>query len=303
MRPEMFQAAYTGFSDSSGNPLVGGKLYTYDAGTSTPRTTWTSPTKSVTNANPVILDSLGRAELWCDGNYKFDLRSAADVSIDTVDNVFLGRDDGSATHGGSSTGGANVFNVTLSPALTEYATGQKFSFVAHQTNTTTSTGSVNSLGSRTYTLTGLSQIYPGAIQSGGVYQVLVTATALQLLNPHTGTQSYSPTPTANGGGSLNTIVTNRAQYNFIGSQVKLSFSFTFTTVGVVNSIRLPLPIATISSAETITGAYVDIGGGSVAGFVLGVGGGASIDIFHYASTAFAAGATRAIGGEIVYSWI
>lgn len=303
MRPEIFQAAYAGFSDATGNPLAAGKVYTYDAGTTTPRTTWSNPGKTATNANPVVLDSSGRAEIWCDGNYKFDVRNASDVSVDVVDNVFLGRDDGVSTTAGTSSGAANTYAITVSPALTEYQVGQVIRFTAHQTNTASATANINSLGSRTIQLQGLSQIFSGAIQLNGVYNLMVTSSALILLNPHLGTQSSAPTPTANGGGSLSSIVTNRSQFFVNGSQVKYSFSFTFTVTGTCNSVRIPLPISAISSAELAIGCYVDIGGGNVGGFTLGVGGGGSIDVFHYAGTVFAAGASRACVGQVTYSWI
>lgn len=74
--------------DNNGSPLVGGKLYTYEAGTSTPKATYTDSTEAVQNANPVILNSAGRADVWLgDGGYKFVLKDASDVTIKTVDNI------------------------------------------------------------------------------------------------------------------------------------------------------------------------------------------------------------------------
>jgi hypothetical protein len=76
------------FLDSNGAPLVGGKLYTYAAGTTTPQVTYTDFGGGTANANPVILDSRGEASVWLSGNlYKLALYSATDVLIWTVDNV------------------------------------------------------------------------------------------------------------------------------------------------------------------------------------------------------------------------
>ncbi len=76
------------FFDANGNPLAGGKLYSYDAGTTTPRPTYTDYGGSTPNANPVILDSRGEANVWLDtALYKLKLTSATDVEIWTVDNV------------------------------------------------------------------------------------------------------------------------------------------------------------------------------------------------------------------------
>lgn len=74
------------YLDNSGFPLAGGKVYTYDAGTTTPRTTWTDAAQTTPNANPVILDSAGRATIFWSGTYKVVLKTSADVTVSTVDN-------------------------------------------------------------------------------------------------------------------------------------------------------------------------------------------------------------------------
>jgi hypothetical protein len=74
-------------ADGASVPLVGGKLYSYIAGTSTPKDTYTSSTLGAVNANPVILDTIGQADVWLNGSYKFVLTDANDVLMWTVDNV------------------------------------------------------------------------------------------------------------------------------------------------------------------------------------------------------------------------
>ena len=81
--PNGKQSYYT----AAGAPLVGGRLYTYDAGTSTPRTTWADAAGITPNANPIVLDSRGEAVVFFSGAYKLELRTAADAVIWTVDNV------------------------------------------------------------------------------------------------------------------------------------------------------------------------------------------------------------------------
>ena len=59
------------FFDNNGNPLSGGKLYTYAAGTTTPKTTYTSITGLTAHTNPIVLDSAGRVatgEIWLTNN-------------------------------------------------------------------------------------------------------------------------------------------------------------------------------------------------------------------------------------------
>ena len=50
------------------------RLFTYDAGTSTPRLTWSNSAESTPNANPIILDSNGQAQIFYRGNYRLELR-------------------------------------------------------------------------------------------------------------------------------------------------------------------------------------------------------------------------------------
>jgi hypothetical protein len=73
----------------TGLPLAGGKLYTYAGGTSTPYATYTDSTGNTANANPVILDSRGEANVWLEQgvSYKFELTDSLDVPIWTVDNI------------------------------------------------------------------------------------------------------------------------------------------------------------------------------------------------------------------------
>lgn len=75
------------FFDSNGDPLSGGKLFSYAAGTLTPKATYTDRDGTL-NANPVILDANGEANVWIDaGKYKFILKNSLDVIQWTVDKV------------------------------------------------------------------------------------------------------------------------------------------------------------------------------------------------------------------------
>lgn len=76
------------FFDANGNPLVGGKLYTYSAGTTSPLATYTDSTGGSANTNPIILDSRGEANVWLGvGSYKMVLKDSVDSLIWTVDNI------------------------------------------------------------------------------------------------------------------------------------------------------------------------------------------------------------------------
>jgi hypothetical protein len=77
--------------DNSGNVLTGGKIYTYEAGTTTPAATYTTPIGDTFNSNPIIADASGRLanEIWLpvSGAYKFVLKDTNDVLIATYDNI------------------------------------------------------------------------------------------------------------------------------------------------------------------------------------------------------------------------
>lgn len=79
------------FFDNNGDPLTGGLLYTYTAGTTTPVATYTSSNGLTANANPIVLDSAGRVteEVWLTSGitYKFVLKSSTDVQIWSMDNI------------------------------------------------------------------------------------------------------------------------------------------------------------------------------------------------------------------------
>lgn len=80
------------FFDNNGQPLSGGKIYTYAAGTTTPQATYTSVSGATPHANPIILDSAGRVpggETWLtDGLvYKFVIETSTAILIGSYDNI------------------------------------------------------------------------------------------------------------------------------------------------------------------------------------------------------------------------
>lgn len=83
----LYSQHFAQFFDNNGDPLSGGKLYTYSAGTTTPKATYTAADGLTANANPVILDSSGRATIFLNGSYKFTLKTSADVLVEETDNI------------------------------------------------------------------------------------------------------------------------------------------------------------------------------------------------------------------------
>ena len=131
------------FFESNGEPLVGGKLYTYAAGTSSPLATYTDSTGNTANANPVILDSRGEANVWLGpSRYKWVLYDADDVLIWSVDGI--GTSFAAQSTAVVATGGQTVVTVPeygLGGYLLVTVNGivQEYNVDYAETNTTTIT--------------------------------------------------------------------------------------------------------------------------------------------------------------------
>ena len=99
------------FFDANGAPLVGGLLYTYEAGSTTPLASYTDSTGVSANTNPIVLDSRGEANVWLGTeSYKLALYTSAGVLIWTVDNISTNGSNLSVTdHTGDGT--TTVFAV------------------------------------------------------------------------------------------------------------------------------------------------------------------------------------------------
>lgn len=147
------------FFDNSGNPLSGGKLYSYAAGTTTPATTYTSSNGSTAHSNPIVLDAAGRVpaggEIWLtDGiNYKFVLKTSTDTLIATYDNI-TGINSNAVAYSNqqeiqTATAGQTVFTLAISyqpgtnslsvfvDGVNQYGPGAQYSYVETDANTVT----------------------------------------------------------------------------------------------------------------------------------------------------------------------
>jgi hypothetical protein len=72
-------------------PLAGGQIFTYQAGSSTPLTTYTTVNGTIANQNPVILGTDGKLpnELWLQSgySYKFVVQDSTNNLVATYDNI------------------------------------------------------------------------------------------------------------------------------------------------------------------------------------------------------------------------
>ena len=134
------------FFANNGSFLVGGQLFSYQAGTSTPASTYTDSTGATPNANPIILNSRGEASIWIPPNvgYKFVLEDAAGNTIWSRDQVFSSQL--LTLYAGVDTGIANAYVVNFAANFSAYSDGIVLYFIPANSNTGASTINVNGLG-------------------------------------------------------------------------------------------------------------------------------------------------------------
>jgi hypothetical protein len=134
------------FFDNNGNPLSGGKIYTYEAGTTTPLASYTSSTGVTAHTNPIVLDSGGRVpggEIWIAANtlYKFVLETSAGVLIATYDNVGSSFNATAIIANFTGNGSTVAFTLASAPAG-ENSTNVYINGVYQQKNTYSVAGAV-----------------------------------------------------------------------------------------------------------------------------------------------------------------
>jgi microcystin-dependent protein len=243
--------AKTQFLDAAGAPLVGGKLYTYVAGTTTPQATYTDSTGATPNSNPVILDSRGEANIWLgEATYKFKLTDSDDVEIWTVDYISAPTTSVSAV----LTGNVTISSDTSGPALkiTQTGTGDVLR-VQDSADPDITPFVINSSG-----LVGLGTVAPAEaldIDDNGKIQFSASGT------PRTIISADATNSTIDVRGARNLVVrTNSTTVLTVNST-----DATFTVPAV-------LPAAPTTTLQAATKGYVDGLTGAPAGIIMAFGG-------------------------------
>jgi len=183
--------------DDNGNPLTGGQLYTYIAGSSTPADTFTDASGNTKNDNPIILDSRGEAPVWLDDTmvYKFVLRYPASEGggiIRTTDSI-------SANNGGGSVG---ISFVTHSDSDTITLDGLGTAGSPLTANALISSISSNALGITTSGISGgmfVNDLTPRVVSLEDAVAVIDTELDNKLDKVQAGAQSVASEVTFNEG--------------------------------------------------------------------------------------------------------
>lgn len=81
----LYQPKFQSFLDD-GSVNNAGTVEFYEVGTSTPKDTFSDSSLVTVNANPVVLDSAGRADIVLNGAYKVIVKDSVGVTISTTDN-------------------------------------------------------------------------------------------------------------------------------------------------------------------------------------------------------------------------
>ena len=171
--------------DDNGNVLSGGKIYTYQAGTTTLAATYTNNLGSAANTNPIVLDAAGRvpAEIWfpVGSKFKFVVKTSTETLIGTYDNIPSINDPYSEGSLLSNVTGTNTIAATASPTITSYSTGAAYSFIAVNTNTGAVTLSIDGLIAKNVTKVGSQPLVAGDILAGMLVYVHYDGIRFQMI--------------------------------------------------------------------------------------------------------------------------
>lgn len=107
----------SGILNDEGDPISGGLVYFYEAGTLTLKDVYLDRNKVTPAANPVVLDIYGRAEVYGDGLYKMIIQNSDSVVLWDVDDVEIVPLEGGTYDG-----------VTINPATSAPVTGSALEF-------------------------------------------------------------------------------------------------------------------------------------------------------------------------------
>ena len=238
----------------------------------------------------------------------------------------------SATYA-ASTGSANAYVFTPSPAISAYAAGQKFTFLANFLSTAAATLNVSGLGAKNIKVEGLYDLPPYAIKNGQMVTVVYDGTSFQPLNlgkvtgdledtisstPKPGWLILNGTTTIGSGSSGATVAASYTEglYRYIWDRVSDTYAAVSTGRGAnaaadfAANKTLTLPNTkdrvAIGINSTVTAAMETVGASTVASSgTIGTSGATTLDTTMIPSHQHTYDSTRSdiagAGGQVVTS--
>jgi hypothetical protein len=247
---------------SDGAPLVGGKIYTYSAGTTTPLATYTDAGGGTANTNPIILNSLGQANIWlaAASTYKFSVYTSADVLLYTVDNIATPIDYLSLVTSLASPPpiGSTAPNTGAFTTLTA-TTGT----VTTLTSTTGNITTVNAttVNATTITATGTVTVETLTFEGGGS----MTKLAEPAIQPITASVAASALTVTLNPTTLDFRSATLSSGTVVSRSVTSAISVTVSsgsTLGTTSAVQSRIVVLAIDNAGTVELAVVNIAGGN-----------------------------------------
>jgi hypothetical protein len=239
------------FLDNNGKPAVGYKLFTYEAGSSTKLATYVDSAGGTPNANPIVLDYRGEANVWVPPNvaYKYVFAKPNDTdppgspvwSVDNLVNSQL-----ITLYGGVDTGSANAYILNFVANFSSYTDGIVIYWIPSNTNTGASTINVNGLGPVAITNQDGTALVAGQLAASQTAQIIYRSGSFLLLQSAVLTSIWGGTSTfSGGGGPISTYTLSAPQvpayYDGLLLYWEVSNTNTFPCRMIVNG-GLPRPI-------------------------------------------------------------
>ena len=234
------------FLDSNGDPLAAALLFTYEAGSTTKLASYTDVNLSVANANPIVLDSAGRATIFLSAaSYKFVLAPSTDTdpptsAIWTVDNV-------------SATPGFNV-NLDVPGTAGETLTANSVVYLSEGSGSLTAgrwykVDSDNTYSSVTARAVGIA---PAAITSGSSGSIRVGGQVTGLAGLTIGTIYYA---SSTSGALTGTRPANARRIGVADSATTLVLTPTFLRGGDVYEDSVFATVGNVTTGEDTLDSY------------------------------------------------